>query len=214
MRQKTVGELLQDERLKHAITLPELAKRTRIRAEYLEALEQNQFDKLPAATFVKAYIKIYAAVFEFDHQPLLRLLRRDFKESAKGKLIPQEFLTPVLKKRSFVTPIAVTVAGLAIIFTCIIGYTGFQWYQFQLPPQVTVTTPAEFSTVGSQARVEGKTEVDALVMVDNQPVSLRPDGTFSAETSFLKEGVGTIVIEVRDGRGKTTIVERNVQVQF
>jgi hypothetical protein len=56
--------------------------------------------------------------------------------------------------------------------------------------------------------------VDALVMVDNQPVSLRPDGTFSAETSFLKEGVGTIVIEVRDGRGKTTIVERNVQVQF
>ncbi len=214
MRQKTVGELLQDERLKHAITIAELARRTRIRAEYLEALEQNQFDKLPAATFVKAYIKIYASIFEFDYQPLLRLLRRDFKESAKGTLVPQEFLTPVLKKRTFVTPVALTVAALGLIFACIIAYIGFQWYKFQLPPEVTITAPEEFSVVGPQTRVEGTTEPDAIVTVDSQPVSLQPDGSFSAEASFLKEGVGTISIEVRDGRGKTTKIERNVQVQF
>lgn len=214
MRQKTVGELLQDERLKHNVTIPELSKRTRIRSEYLEALEQNQFEKLPAATFVKAYIKIYASIFEFDHQPLLRLLRRDFKESAKGKLVPQEFLTPVLKKRTFVTPIALTVATLGVIFACIIGYIGFQWYQFQQPPKVTIATPEEFAIVGPQTKVTGQTEPDAIVTIDAQPVSLQPDGSFNAEASFLKEGIGTIVVEVHDPRGKTTRLERNVQVQF
>lgn len=214
MRQKTVGELLQDERLKHNVTIPELAKRTRIRAEYLEALEQNQFEKLPAATFVKGYIKIYASVFEFDHQSLLGLLRRDFKESAKGKLVPQEFLTPVLKKRTFVTPITLTVAALGLIFACIIGYIGFQWYQFQQPPEVTITTPEDFAVVGPQTKVEGQTKADSMVVIDSQPVSIQADGSFSAEVSFLKEGISTVIIEVRDARGKTTRLERNVQVQF
>jgi cytoskeletal protein RodZ len=214
MRQKTVGELLQEERLKHAVAIPELAKLTRIRAEYLEALENNQFEKLPAATFVKAYIQIYASVFDFDHQPLLRLLRRDFKESAKGKLVPQEFLTPLIKKKTFVTPIALTVATLGLVFACIMGYIGFQWYQFQLPPVITISEPKEFSVVGPQTKVAGQTEPDAIVTIDAQPVSLQPDGSFSAEASFLKEGVGTIVIEVRDSRGKSNRVERNVQVQF
>ncbi len=214
MRQKTVGELLQEERLKHNVSILELAKRTRIRAEYLEALENNQFEKLPAATFVKAYIKIYASIFEFDHQPLLRLLRRDFKESAKGRLVPQEFLTPILKRRTFVTPITLTVAALGLVFACIVGYIGFQWYQFQQPPEVTITQPEDFAVVGPQVQVMGKTEPDAIVTVDAQPVSLQPDGSFTSEVSFVKEGIGTLVVESRDSRGKSTRIERTVQVQF
>jgi cytoskeleton protein RodZ len=53
MKTQSIGELLRQEREAHRLPLPELAKRTRIRLEYLEALEHNQFDRLPAATFVK-----------------------------------------------------------------------------------------------------------------------------------------------------------------
>ena len=119
MRQKTVGELLRDERLRHALSIADLSKKTKIRPQYLEALENNEFSKLPAAPFVKAYIKIYASLFEFDHEPLLGLLRRDFKESAKGTLVPQDFLTPVLKRRKLVTPVAIVTLVLAVSFITI-----------------------------------------------------------------------------------------------
>lgn len=214
MRQKTVGELLKEERLKHALSVQELSKKTRIRVEYLEALEANEFDKLPAATFVKAYIKIYALLFEFEYQPLLRLLRRDFKESARGTLVPQDFLTPVLKKRRFITPVAITVAMLGVAFFTILSYIGFQWYQLQQPPELAVSEPAEFSTVGPQVRIIGTTETDSVVTVDSQPVSLQPDGSFSSEVSFAKEGITTIMVEAKDPRGKVTQLERHVQVQF
>lgn len=214
MRQKTVGELLKDERQKHALSLSELSKKTRIRVEYLEALENNEFEKLPAAIFVKAYIKIYASVFEFEYQPLLRLLRRDFKESAKGTLVPQDFLTPVLKKRRFVTPVAITVGLLSVVFSTILGYIGFQWFQLQQPPELSIIEPVEFATVGPQVQVKGLTEEDAIVFIDNQPVSLQPDGSFSSEVAFSKEGITSIIIEARDPRGKVTQEERHVQVQF
>ena len=100
MRTKTIGETLKDERNKHRLRLEDLAKKTRIRASYLQALEENRFEDLPATTFVKGYIKTYAHVFGFDHQPLLAMLRRDYKESAKGRLIPREFIKPILANKT------------------------------------------------------------------------------------------------------------------
>jgi cytoskeletal protein RodZ len=38
-------------------TLEELADETRISLRYLHALESNDFDSLPAATFVRGYVK-------------------------------------------------------------------------------------------------------------------------------------------------------------
>lgn len=67
---KSIGEILREERLKHRLSLSDLAKRTRIRLSYLEALEDSQFNQLPAAIFVKGYIRAYGQVFGFDHKPL------------------------------------------------------------------------------------------------------------------------------------------------
>lgn len=214
MRQKTVGEMLRDERLTHRIQLPELAKRTRIRLEYLEALEENQFDLLPAATFVKGYVKIYARLFGFDPQPLLALLRRDYKESAKGQLVPREFLTPVLKKRRHLKPVTFVMIGLSLVFLTLVSYIGVQWWLLQQPPRLTVTQPEELAIVGPQVEVRGSTEPEALVVINEQPVALQPDGSFQTEVSLVTEGIVTIVIQSRDDQGKTSVVQRQVQVTF
>lgn len=214
MRQKTVGEMLKDERLTHRINLPDLAKRTRIRLEYLEALENNQFDKLPAATFVKGYVKIYAQLFGFDVQPLLALLRRDYKESAKGKLVPREFLTPVLKKRRHLKPVTFVMIGFAVIFLTLLSYISVQWWQLQRPPDLLVTEPTEFAEVGPKVVVRGKTEPEVVLVVNDQPVALQPDGTFYTEVSLMTEGIVTLMIQATDDRGKTATVQRQVQVEF
>lgn len=53
------------------IALEELAETTRISERYLTAIEANQFERLPAAVFVRGYLKEIAAVLEVDEQPLV-----------------------------------------------------------------------------------------------------------------------------------------------
>lgn len=214
MHQKTVGDLLKEERLHHSITLSDLAKATRIRTEHLQALEENNFSLLPAATFVKAYIRNYARVLDFDPEPLIRLLRRDFKESAQGQLVPREFLTPLLRKRVFLTPITIAVISGAVAFLILLSYVGFQWYKLQQPPSITVEFPEEFETVGPQVEVAGVTDSDAIVVVNEQPVALQPDGSFATVVSFQQEGLQTILILATDPRGEFGKLERHVQVEF
>ncbi len=214
MKTKTIGEILKEERQFHRLSLEELAKRSRIRPEYLVALENNQFDQLPAAAFVKGYIKTYAQTFGFDPQPLLGILRRDFKESAKGKLVPREFIKPVLKRRQFWRPITGLMVILSSVFITLLLYVGVQWYNLNKPPELEVETPTENAEVASQVEVVGKTNPEAIVSVNNQPVALQPDGSFSTEIFLPQEGIASVTVEAKDRRGKSNLVQRTVYVRF
>jgi cytoskeletal protein RodZ len=214
MKTKTIGEILREERQRYRLSIKKLAQKTCIKEKYLRALEDNQFDQLPAATFVKGYIKIYAQIFSFDHQPLIALLRRDFKESVKGQLVPREFIKPVLKKRQLWGPATFVVLGLALTFITLISYVGFQWYRLAQPPDLKIISPVEDSLVAARVSVSGQTDIDVIVTVNSQPVALQSDGSFETEVYLLREGVNTISIEAQDRRGKTTLVQRLVRVKF
>jgi len=214
MKTKTIGEILKEERELHRLSIEKLAKKTCIKKKYLIALENNQFDQLPAATFVKGYIKIYSQLFGFDHQPLIALLRRDFKESVKGRLVPREFIKPILKKRQSWGPATFVVLGLALTFITLISYVSFQWYILAQPPEIKITSPAEDSLVAARVSVSGQTDADAIVTVNSQPVALQSDGSFETEVYLPREGVNTISIESQDRRGKTTLIQRSVRVKF
>lgn len=214
MKTRTIGELLQEERTRHHISIEALAKKTRIRAEYLEALEKNDFEHLPAATFVKGYIKTYSHIFGFDAASVLALLRRDYRESAKGRLVPREFLKPVLKPKRHLSTVTLMVAFFSIGFVTLLSYIGFQWYRFQQPPSLEVTKPAQHDFVAAEVVVEGTADPEAVVNVNETPVVLQADGTFKAELSMPTEGTGSIVITATDRRGKKNTIERKVFVRF
>jgi len=214
MKTKTIGEILREERQRHRLSIEKLAAKTRIKKKYLQALENNQFEQLPAATFVKGYIKIYAQLFGFDHQPLIALLRRDFKESVKGQLVPREFIKPVLKKRQVWGPATFVVVGLALTFITLISYVGLQWYMLSQPPALKIISPVEDSLVAARVGVSGQTDADAIVTINSQPVALQSDGSFETEVYLPREGVNTISIEAQDRRGKVTLIQRLVRVKF
>ena len=214
MKTKTIGEILREERQQHHLSIDKLAQKTRIKKKYLQALENNQFNQLPAATFVKGYIKIYSQMFGFDYQPLIALLRRDFRESVKGQLVPREFIKPLLKKRQLWGPATFIVLGLALTFIILISYVGFQWYELAQPPDLKIISPVEDSLVAARVSVSGQTDNDAIVTINSQPVALQSDGSFKSEVYLPREGVNTISIEAQDRRGKITLIQRLVRVKF
>ncbi len=213
MKTKTIGELLQEERQRHHLSIEQLAQQTRVKVEYLRALEANQFAELPAATFVKGYIKTYAKIFGFDYQPLLALLRRDFKESAAGKLVPREFIKPVLKKRQVWTPVTLAVIALGVVFFSLICYVGLQWYSIQKPPRLDVLEPQDDAFVSQQITVKGVTVGDAIVSVNEKPISILPNGSFQTDVYIPRDGIYTLTITATDRRGKTNVVQRSVHVR-
>lgn len=214
MKTKSVGDLLKEKRTFHRLSLESLSEKTKIKIEYLEALENSEFEKLPGASFVRGYIKTYARIFRFDHQPLIALLRRDFKESAKGMLVPREFIKPILKKRQLSHPITIFALSLASVFVVLLLYVGVQWYNLQKPPMLEIFTPQEDALVSSQVVVEGKTTPEAVVAVNAQPVALQQDGSFRTEVFLPREGIFTLTIEATDRREKTSVIQRTVYVKF
>lgn len=63
-----IGSSLREARLRQGLDFPEIEQATKIRAKYLEALEQEQFDILPAETYVKGFLRGYADYLGLDAQ--------------------------------------------------------------------------------------------------------------------------------------------------
>lgn len=214
MKTSSIGEILSEQRTKHRLSVAEFALRTKIKPQYLVALENNEFEKLPAASFVRGYIRAYARTFGFDAQPVYGLLRRDFKESDHGTLVPREFLKPALKKRQLWTPASLLVVAILAAFVAVFSYVAVQWYTLNQPPKLTIFEPKEDAFVSAKIIVSGETVPDAFVLINAQPVSLQTDGSFTTEVYLPREGISTITIEARDRREKTSIVQRTVYVRF
>ena len=63
-----IGNSLREARLRQALEFPEIEQGTKIRAKYLRALEDEQFDVLPAQTYVKGFLRSYAEYLGLDGQ--------------------------------------------------------------------------------------------------------------------------------------------------
>lgn len=214
MQTQTIGDLLRLAREKAHFTLEDLAQDTHIKLEYLIALEENNFDALPAATFVKAYIRNYARVFKLDEKPLLAILRRDHEESVRGQLIPREFLYPQSKKKRTWSSVHLVLLSVMIVFAVFFSYAIWQWYQLSRPPMLKLTTPVQEAEVSSRVILQGKTAPEAILTVNSAPVALQIDGSFETEVYLPQEGVNIITLKASDRSGKSTTVQRSVRVKF
>jgi cytoskeleton protein RodZ len=63
-----IGTSLREARLRQGLDFPELEQATKIRGKYLRALEDEEFDTLPAETYVKGFLRSYAEYLGLDGQ--------------------------------------------------------------------------------------------------------------------------------------------------
>ena len=63
-----IGNSLRDARLRQGLELDQLEAETKIRAKYLRALEEEQFEQLPGDTYVKGFLRTYADRLGLDGQ--------------------------------------------------------------------------------------------------------------------------------------------------
>ena len=83
-----LGERLRELRVEKGLSVAEVASLLYLRADAIEALERNDFEALPAETYVRGYLRNYAQLLEVPAESLLALY------AAKDKAPPPPMAPP------------------------------------------------------------------------------------------------------------------------
>ena len=83
-----IGETLRQARMRARIDVSEIEAKTKIRAKYLRALENEEWDLLPGPTFVKSFLRTYAQALNLDDKAILEEYRQHYERPNEADLQP------------------------------------------------------------------------------------------------------------------------------
>src|SRR6202142_4772467 len=75
-RMNSIGERLRQERLRQGLDLEQIAELTKITPLMLEAIESDDFDRLPGSFFARSFVRQYARALGLDEEEFESELRR------------------------------------------------------------------------------------------------------------------------------------------
>src|SRR3954471_14727327 len=83
-----IGQTLRETRMRNRIDITEVEAGTKIRAKYLRALENEEWDLLPGPTFVKTFLRSYADYLGLDSRQLVEEYKQRFERTSTTELTP------------------------------------------------------------------------------------------------------------------------------
>lgn len=206
-----VGQRLRQTRIEKGLSLEDAAQATKIRPSFLSAIERGEYSKLPSSSYALGFVQNYAEYLGLPKREILALFRREFDEEKVYKVLPSGFVKDEpLPKRSFKIHQAVVPAIIALL---LLG--GFLLYQYRAAffnPPLTVYTPKDGTVSTADVTVTGKTDSNVTLTINNAPVAVEDDGTFSKIVTTFP-GKSQITIRALNKFGKESLVTRNVEVK-
>ena len=205
---KTAGELLKEKRILKELSLQDVSAKTKIKLEYLSAIENSDFTALPSSTFAKGFLRNYASFLYLNPDTIVAMFRRDFTQNEKGEIIPRGLVNPLGSKPKFFT-VSVILTTLATL--TFLGFLGFQLLSWWSYPSLKLLQPQNGDTYGEKVTFKGVTARDATVKVDGQQVIVGELGQFTLDLIF-PAGTHSVIIEAKNRSGKTRLLERTFTV--
>ena len=116
-----IGSSLREARLRQGLDFPEIEQATKIRTKYLQALEEEQFDLLPAQTYVKGFLRSYADYLGLDPQLYVdeftsRYVIGEDDPMLRPRRSPPPRTAPRLQSRA----VMLALLGIALVATLVI----------------------------------------------------------------------------------------------
>src|SRR6476660_10462456 len=83
-----IGTTLREARMRARIDMTEVEARTKIRAKYLRAIENEEWDLLPGPVYVKSFLRTYGHFLGVDSRLLVDEFKRRYERPAEQDLRP------------------------------------------------------------------------------------------------------------------------------
>lgn len=195
--------LLNNARLERELDLGDVAKRLKINVKYLEALEQENIHCFPQEPYCSLFIKDYADFLGLNGQEILRIFRRDFAQKHKQKLSKKTFFS-FTPQFTFTVSIMVTISLFSL-------YLISEYIKFNRPPKLKVDWPPESVLVDNNIDVNGTTDPESTVRVNQDLVIVDQYGNFQKKISLVTAET-KVVIESKGANGKSTFSEKTFKI--
>lgn len=210
---KTVGEILQKARIEKNLDYEAVEKKTRIRKKFLEALENNEWQKLPSPTYIKGFIRNYSNFLGLKPEEMVAIFRRQYTDEERAKInlpkLAESLQEPLIK----ITPQRMVYIATFLFIIIFVSYLISQYRAFTGAPVLNVQTPKEGEVFSKDTiLISGNTDKDAQVYINNQKISVDEKGNFQQEV-LLNSGVNKLSIEAESKLGKRTKVTRTIQIE-
>jgi hypothetical protein len=83
-----IGSTLREARMRARIDISEVEARTKIRAKYLRAIENEEWDLLPGPVYIKSFLRTYGDYLGLDSRMLIDDYKRRYERPADNELQP------------------------------------------------------------------------------------------------------------------------------
>src|SRR5437660_5674851 len=83
-----IGSTLREARMRSGIDISEVETRTKIRAKYLRAIENEEWDLLPGRVYAKSFLRTYGDYLGVDSRMLVDEFRRQYERPTDHELRP------------------------------------------------------------------------------------------------------------------------------
>jgi len=210
---RTAGNILREARIGKKISLETIEQATKIRKKFLEAIESDDFSKLPSLSYAKGFVRNYSDYLGLDSANVLAFFRRQNADVTRSSLLPKGMAEPLNRSKFHLTPTRFIMAFIGLLIVMFLIYFGFQYVKLQRPPSLHVIEPAvTVSTKDTRINVMGETDPDATVMINGVGALVRSDGKFF-DSVVLSPGNNVITIVSTSRFGKTRTDTRTVLVE-
>jgi len=193
--EETLGDKLKQARLAKKVTLEEAEIATKVRAKYLEALENSDWPVLPHETYVRSFVSAYAAYLELPKSEIFPLFEREAKVKRGKSDSDLSYRRTVKDIKVIVTPKLLGYAFISLAVLAMFGYIGYQLVSFAGNPMLKVETPNDnLVSDNDTVPVRGITDADTVLSVNNENIPVASDGHFSTDLK-LRQGVNVIRVQ-------------------
>jgi cytoskeleton protein RodZ len=94
-----IGATLREARMRARIDISEVEASTKIRAKYLRALENEEWDLLPGPTYVKSFLRTYAEMLDLDAKLLVDEYKLRHERLSEVEMQPISAAAPGRERR-------------------------------------------------------------------------------------------------------------------
>jgi len=212
------GRMLAQLRAERKLSLADVAQRLKYGARQIEALEAEEFDKLPGATFVRGMVRGYAKLLETDPQPLLDELEQRYVPGEIDLDLRDKGIPFVHSgKRGTRAYLALSVLALIVVAGILYEWRAgaVPWARFASdtpPPQKESKAPPAVQPAAPRAEMEvpaAQAAPSTGVAETPAPEAQQPSAGGGAEGRIRLEFDRESWVEIRDRDGKTLMSQLN-----
>ena len=195
---QTLGAFLREHREKIHVSLEDATESTKISLPILRAIEEDDYDRMPAEAFCRGFYSMYAEFLQLNPE---EILTRYLESRGQSDQLSQRQARPPIRKSkhfsNYAEPAAVSPAtslGMLLLI-CLFIIVGVGWYFNWIPTEYGGTQLSTAPAANSEILMTDSSVSASEPALNESPLEVPAIGPYRLEVDFLSSGTLSITLD-------------------